>query len=88
MALAAIPAWVKVWATFGIGVASGAFVAATYLSDVRNLATHADAVAVGHEPRIQRLELDAAAAHEATRTMKEQMAEVRADVKELLRRVK
>ena len=86
--IGALPNWVKGWGTFGLGIASGVFVAATYLADVRNVANVADARSKEHEPRIQRLELEAATSQEAARSIKEQMTEMRADVKELLRRVK
>lgn len=86
--IGALPNWVKGWGTFGLGVASGVFVAATYLSEVRTEAFRAGKMGDGHEPRIQRLELEAATAAEAARSLKEQMTEMRADVKELLRRTK
>lgn len=86
--ISALPNWVKGWGTFGLGVASGAFLAATYLSEVRTEAFRAGKMGDAHEPRIQRLELEAATSAEAARSLKEQMTEMRADVKELLRRVK
>lgn len=86
--LSALPNWVKGWGTFGLGVAGGVFVAATYLSEVRTEAYRAGKASDALEPRVQRLEVEAAAAREAAQALKEKVADIGADVKELLRRVK
>ena len=83
-----VPDWAKAVGTFGLGIASGAFGAGMFMSDLRSTATVASDGVKAHELRISSLEREAAAREEAFRSMKEQMTEMRADVKELLRRVK
>lgn len=84
----AVPDWAKAVGTFGLGIASGAFGAGMFMSDIKSTATVASDGVKAHELRISSLEREAAAREEAFRALKEQVAEVRADVKELLRRTK
>lgn len=84
----AVPDWAKAVGTFGLGIASGAFGAGMFMSDIKSTATVASDGVKAHELRISSLEREASAREEAFRALKEQVAEVRADVKELLRRTK
>ena len=81
-----VPDWAKAIGTFAGGIAAGAFGAGMFMGDLRTTATGASEGVKAHELRISTLEREAAAREEAFRSLKEQMAEVRADVKELLRR--
>jgi hypothetical protein len=81
------PSWARYTATAALAFGAGI---GTVVMFVTRISEKADAAAAGvadHEPRLRRLESDGATDRESIRTLKESIAELRADTKEILRRL-
>lgn len=76
------PNWARSTLTAAVGFGAGVFAVAIAFADVRALATNAKGATDDHEVRIRSLE-----SHSADlRALKDQVVELRADIKVLLQR--
>lgn len=81
------PNWARYTAIAALAFGSGVAAVVTYANKVAERADAAMAGVIDHEPRIRRLESDGATDRESIKTLKESIAELRSDTKEILRRL-
>ena len=82
-----IPDWLKAGATLLLGLLAGTWAGGRAAERLEGTTERTAKSMEALEPRVARLEIEAATDREVLRALKEQLSEARADIKEILRRL-